>query len=261
MSEHKSTLFIGLITVVTLIVLGLTIKDIGTPYQARLMAEDKIRIQHLNAIAFQIEEEYRDNKQFPDSVQDLTIDNYYLIDNDDIDLSEFELKVTGSDTYEICTTMQTDSKDWKEIDGDYFSYGISITDSHVEGLNCFKYVLPEYIADKGFPEEVLYVEGIFSSPTADLKEDVAQFNFEYSGNAYEYSIDVSIYQDFSDRIYFNFARGTDTELRVENPRIYDEYTCGVTIYWRLNDGYGNTIPIQSATVMCDENESSTAVTQ
>jgi hypothetical protein len=59
-------------------------------------------------------------------------------------------------------------------------------------------------------------------------------------------VDLSTTADMSWDVYLDFATGTASPVATTNPRRWDKYTCGRTLYWRVWDqGRAISSPIQA----------------
>jgi parallel beta-helix repeat protein len=77
--------------------------------------------------------------------------------------------------------------------------------------------------------------GTFSDLSASLGSSQAQFFFAYSGGTSGYHVDLSTTADMSWDVYLDFATGAASPVTTTDPRRWDKYTCGRTLYWRVWD--------------------------
>lgn len=102
------------------------------------------------------------------------------------------------------------------------------------------------------PSSALPTNGVFSNLSAQMPENgPATFRFNYSGEGGEYKIHVSTFPDMSEDVFVNFAYGKVNPIIKMDPRIWDKYSCGRTLYWRITSGSGVESPI-IATQVCDQ---------
>ena len=128
--------------------------SIENPAAKRARGNDASRQRLLSSITYQIQsfyghpgQEYDTGRgRLPKSFEDLaTFDsNGYIPEtNDPITKQPFEYRVTGSKTYELCATFETDVsaetiKALKDRYGDYYDYGGSNKEwYHPKGRHCF----------------------------------------------------------------------------------------------------------------------------
>lgn len=72
----------------------------------------------------------------------------------------------------------------------------------------------------------------FSNLSAVLRQDIATFNFGYSGSSPNYKIDLATSSNMKQNLYRNFGQGSLSPLIVNNPQsTYPYYQCGKTLYW------------------------------
>src|SRR3989338_8543320 len=72
--------------------------------------------------------------------------------------------------------------------------------------------------------------GTFSNLAAKLGENSASFSFDYSGTTTGLKIDLSVTADLSWGVYLDFARGSKSPVIENNPKKWDAYACGKTLY-------------------------------
>lgn len=88
-----------------------------------------------------------------------------------------------------------------------------------------------------------------SNMLANLGNTSASFNFTYTGTPSNYfRVHLSTTPDMSSDVYLTFAGGTTSPLVENNPHKWDKYTCGKTLYWRVETANGNVSPIAQALV-------------
>ncbi|KKQ66739.1 MAG: hypothetical protein US86_C0004G0057 [Candidatus Daviesbacteria bacterium GW2011_GWA2_38_24] len=93
--------------------------------------------------------------------------------------------------------------------------------------------------------------GTFSNLAAKLGENSASFSFDYSGTTTGLKIDLSVTADLSWGVYLDFARGSKSPVIENNPKKWDAYACGKTLYWRAYDEERKVqSSIQKAVVEC-----------
>lgn len=94
----------------------------------------------------------------------------------------------------------------------------------------------------------------FTSLSATLSRTSATFYFSYSGLKQHFEVDMSSSPSFSFDVYYKFANGTKSPLRITNPAKMRTYKCGATMYWRVRVIYQSkdaaSSPIQAAKVKC-----------
>lgn len=91
----------------------------------------------------------------------------------------------------------------------------------------------------------------FSNLSANLNSTNATFNFSFSGNSSNYIVDLSTYADMSWDVYLSFGTGTKNPIQVLNPKKWDKYQCGKTLYWKVyNSSRTISSPIQKVIINC-----------
>jgi hypothetical protein len=93
----------------------------------------------------------------------------------------------------------------------------------------------------------------FSGLSSNLGANQARFSFSYSGSTSGYHVDLSTVSGMTTDVYVDFATGSGSPVSTSNPRRWDKYRCGKTLYWRVwNQERTISSPIQSAqTFVCD----------
>lgn len=92
--------------------------------------------------------------------------------------------------------------------------------------------------------------GVYSGLYSTMRQRYASFQFAYSGKSSWYRVHVSTTKDMSWDVYLSFAQGSTGFLEQFNPQAWDKYTCGKTLYWRVESDNGVKSPIQAAIVTC-----------
>lgn len=91
----------------------------------------------------------------------------------------------------------------------------------------------------------------FSSLSANLNSNDSTFNFYYSGSSANYHVDLSTYADMSWDVYLDFASGVNSPVKITNPKKWDKYQCGKTLYWKVYNSNRTVVsPIQKVTINC-----------
>ncbi|MGE5842323.1 MAG: C39 family peptidase, partial [Deltaproteobacteria bacterium] len=99
------------------------------------------------------------------------------------------------------------------------------------------------------PQSTCSSNGTFSNLSADLQgTGSATFRFAYSGSSSYYRIHMSINPNMVTGVYWNFGGGPASPVVEANPRKWDQYTCGHTLYWWVESSTGVNSPIQTAQV-------------
>src|SRR4029079_18002907 len=78
----------------------------------------------------------------------------------------------------------------------------------------------------------------------------ASFSFSYSSVTSSYVLEDSTLHDMSWDVYLSFAQGTTSPIVETNPRKWDKYSCGRSLYWRVPTSEGVKSPIQTQVVDC-----------
>lgn len=134
--------------------------------------------------------------------------------------------VTGADTIEIT--------------GFGIGRGVSVSPSGVVGIGDVALITPTIPANT------------FYGVSGSLGQDVAEYNFGFSGSSGSYTVDMSTTSDMSWDVYISFGGGTQSPIEVGSPQQrWDKYVCGATLYWRVyNSTRTFSSPIQTGIVQC-----------
>ena len=233
--------FIGILTVLVLLMIVGGVQLIGTPLENREKVADREKVDQVIALTQKIETYYQDNKKLPVSLDNIAVKESY------------KYKVVSATEYEMCVTFSTDnSKDsskgyLKENSGQRELY------SHSAGENCIKFTLPEYLMSIGNRVVFEPIAGQFSSMSATLNQADSQFNFEYSGKSSIYTVEMSTFPDFSENIYLTFATGLKSPLMAKKDvEDYADYYCGQTVFWRIKADLGVVSEVNESVVCGSE---------
>ena len=75
--------------------------------------------------------------------------------------------------------------------------------------------------------------------SGQLSENEARFEFRYQNAAESlYKVHASTHADMSWDVYFSFASAGGSPILLQNPHgVWAAYSCGATLYWRLEAVY------------------------
>lgn len=260
--KHNMRIYYIIIGALSLIVIGIiigTLQLVGSPFDVKKINNDKKKFDDLREIKYQMNKYYSENNALPNTLAELNFDEYSYysdrITKERIAEIDYKYGAISDYVYKICVELETDYETFTK-NHSYLEPEIE-RQKFTRGINCFDYEIESYYrkpknanTDKIHVTNNSYVEGTFSNFSANLTEDNASFNFDYSGKS-KFIVDVSIFDDFSDRIYFTYAQGSSPPLVKRDVEIYTEYACDQTIYWRVIDSFNNQSDIQEAVVTCD----------
>lgn len=90
----------------------------------------------------------------------------------------------------------------------------------------------------------------FTNLSAILLANQATFQFTYPGVSYPFRVHLSTNSGMTYDVYMTFAQGTKSPIIEYNPKKWDKYSCGRTLYWRVQSDTGVQSSIYAATVVC-----------
>lgn len=101
-----------------------------------------------------------------------------------------------------------------------------------------KSIFVEFLASNGTTgrrtaQIELVAPALFSNLSANFAQNQATFSFNYTGKTTWFKIDASIMKNMSRDVYVDFAGGDKSPVTENNPKKWDKYSCGRTLYWRV----------------------------
>ena len=141
-----------LISIVTLVMLGAVIygfSQSGSPFETRRRKMDSQRLSHFSSLRSAIQTYYTTNQKLPDALSALPAKYSFDVKNvkDPESKTEYEYKVTGITSYELCAVFSTDPPKNEEGNAyryDYYYYdysGVAPSSTYKRGHSCLPYTV------------------------------------------------------------------------------------------------------------------------
>lgn len=131
-------LFVSIVCVVVAGVIGIGLYLSGSPAVERERRLDDQRTQRLNSLSYTIDEYYREEKQLPMTLDDISNSRTYFEKVNTLDPATnipFDYQTTASTTYQLCATFTTDNQTEESLAAR--PYGVPDFWRHSIGYTCF----------------------------------------------------------------------------------------------------------------------------
>lgn len=136
---------------------------IGTPAKQRALQLDEMRLSDFSMLSSEIGNYYVTYDKLPASLDDLEQKPEYMRTTDPETNTKYSYKTTSDDTYDLCTTFSTASKDNRrtlDIESNV-PYPYSLDREHKKGYDCISYTTPK---DNGGIFKPVPVPGVKPDP-------------------------------------------------------------------------------------------------
>lgn len=134
----KYYIAIGLITLAVIAELIYGFMKGGTPWEARKEKLDQTRVADIQTLKYAVEDYFRINYTLPKTLVDIKTTKTYVVDQSQVNDPEtnidYEYKVSGQTSYQLCANFSTDSLNDKKKQ----SYS-SVEFKHPKGHHCFDF--------------------------------------------------------------------------------------------------------------------------
>ncbi len=145
----RAKAFAFIVTLLVLVFIGYGIFITGTPGQQRALQFDQRRVSDLQQISYAVNAFWQRSNALPQSFDDLkNQQNYYIQSiNDPKTGSQYEYKILGDTSYELCAVFQTDSSQYATRLKTPVPFSEQVW-NHGTGRTCFKKEVQSIISPK-----------------------------------------------------------------------------------------------------------------
>ena len=141
----KYYIFIGVLTIIYVILIITGFSIVGTPYEQQLKSQDQLRSQRIRQLSSAIQNYIYKNKKLPTSIAELSSSGQDMrdISTDPVSKVPFVYTVNSPTQYEICADFSTEIT----VDEDIYGYGGGRPGNdnpaiHKKGNVCMKTTIP-----------------------------------------------------------------------------------------------------------------------
>lgn len=113
---------------------------IGSPKEMRMLRFDEQRVTHLQQMSYWIQDHYSRTGELPESIEEIPSNMRYApVPRDPETGADYEYKVTGETTYELCATFNRASEQVDQTQPSKALYGVALDFwSHDAGYDCIE---------------------------------------------------------------------------------------------------------------------------
>lgn len=146
----KIYITVTIISVVVLSALGYAFTRVGSPTDLRNKKIDDERSSHLSSIRNEVNFYFEQNGKLPKTLYELNNDDYLKSQlNDPQTLQPYTYKILDQDTYQLCASFSSDSKNKEKERLRVYPGPADSREAdfyvHPQGNFCFEATIPEYI--------------------------------------------------------------------------------------------------------------------